>query len=81
MTPVFSSHFNWQAKGIQAETFGNTPPKPVYDDILLAKLRPGQEILLEMHCEKGIGKDHAKWSPVGKSPHYCLYAFSGYSNL
>lgn len=19
-----------------------------------------------MHCEKGIGKDHAKWSPVGK---------------
>jgi hypothetical protein len=23
-----------------------------------------QTIQLEMHCVKGIGKDHAKWSPV-----------------
>jgi len=27
-------------------------------------MRPGQEIEMEMICEKGIGKTHAKWSPV-----------------
>eukprot|EP00798_Chlamydomonas_sp_ICE-L_P008646 gene8646-34096_t len=39
-------------------------PRPVLPDILLAKLRPGQCIQLEAHCTKGVGKDHAKWSPV-----------------
>ncbi|GMH36520.1 hypothetical protein BSKO_04388 [Bryopsis sp. KO-2023] len=38
--------------------------KPFYSDILLAKMRPGQEIQLEAHCCKGIGREHAKWSPV-----------------
>jgi DNA-directed RNA polymerase I and III subunit RPAC1 len=38
--------------------------RPVHDDILIAKLRPGQEIEMEFICEKGIGKTHSKWSPV-----------------
>ncbi|KAI3434531.1 hypothetical protein D9Q98_002604 [Chlorella vulgaris] len=38
--------------------------RPVHDDILIAKLRPGQAIELECHCIKGVGDDHAKWSPV-----------------
>ena len=37
---------------------------PVHDDILLAKLRPGQAIHLEAICTKGEGHEHAKWSPV-----------------
>ncbi|XP_020103496.1 DNA-directed RNA polymerases I and III subunit rpac1-like isoform X1 [Ananas comosus] len=35
-----------------------------YKDIILAKLGAGQAIELEAHAVKGIGKDHAKWSPV-----------------
>ncbi|KAL4433723.1 hypothetical protein ABPG75_000164 [Micractinium tetrahymenae] len=38
--------------------------RPVHDDILIAKLRPGQAIELECHCIKGVGDMHAKWSPV-----------------
>ncbi|KAL4868686.1 hypothetical protein BDV12DRAFT_95052 [Aspergillus spectabilis] len=38
--------------------------QPVNPDILVAKLRPGQKIEMEMHCVKGIGADHAKFSPV-----------------
>ena len=44
------------------------------NDILIAKLRPGQEIDAMLHCVKGIGQDHAKFSPVGKSlVHTCVY--------
>lgn len=38
--------------------------RPISEDILLAKLRPGQTIELEAHARKGVGKDHAKFSPV-----------------
>ncbi|EEQ86537.1 hypothetical protein RJZ56_001014 [Blastomyces dermatitidis] len=41
-------------------------------DILLAKLRPGQKIDIEMHCIKGIGADHAKFSPVATASYRLL---------
>lgn len=40
-------------------------PISTLEDIILAKLGPGQEIELEAHAVKGMGKTHAKWSPVG----------------
>jgi len=61
---VYSGDLKWVPIGNQAQTFQDDPPHPVHDKILLAKLRPGQEIEIECICEKGIGKTHAKWSPV-----------------
>lgn len=52
------------AEAEQASMFGDTPPAPVNDDIVLCKLRPGQEIHVEMEATKNVGKEHAKWSPV-----------------
>uniref|UniRef100_A0A3Q3LHZ9 RNA polymerase I and III subunit C n=1 Tax=Mastacembelus armatus TaxID=205130 RepID=A0A3Q3LHZ9_9TELE len=35
-------------------------------------LRPGQELDIVMHCIKGIGKDHAKFSPVATASYRLL---------
>ncbi|PWY98882.1 putative Rpc40-40 kd subunit of DNA-directed RNA polymerases I and III [Testicularia cyperi] len=69
---VFSEQLVWEPKGGQDEDFADDPPRPVHDKILLAKLRPGQELDLELHCEKGIGKDHAKFSPVATATYRLL---------
>lgn len=62
---VYSGDLKWQPMSeAQEARFKDTPPRPVVDDILIARLRSGQEIEIECHCEKGIGRDHAKWSPV-----------------
>ena len=60
---VFSRHLKWVPLGDQEKTFGESI-RPIHEDILLNKLRPNQELLMELYCEKGIGKTHAKWSPV-----------------
>ncbi|KAJ1019944.1 hypothetical protein NDA16_004225 [Ustilago loliicola] len=69
---VYSEQLVWDPKGGQDEDFVDSPPKPVHDKILIAKLRPGQELDLELHCEKGIGKDHAKFSPVATATYRLL---------
>uniref|UniRef100_A0A914VE30 DNA-directed RNA polymerases I and III subunit RPAC1 n=1 Tax=Plectus sambesii TaxID=2011161 RepID=A0A914VE30_9BILA len=60
---VYSSEFTWCPIGDQ-ETELLPHPAMVHDDILVAKLRPGQEIEARCHCVKGLGRDHAKFSPV-----------------
>ncbi|KAI1088840.1 DNA-directed RNA polymerase [Rostrohypoxylon terebratum] len=60
------------ARNITCELLGGQPKyfsgenriRPCNPDILIAKMRPGQEIDVEMHMHKGFGWDHAKWSPV-----------------
>ncbi|KAL4741121.1 DNA-directed RNA polymerase [Aspergillus similis] len=62
---VYAKDIVFHPVGRQEEFFtGEGAIRAVNPDILVAKLRPGQKIELEMHCIKGIGADHAKFSPV-----------------
>ncbi|KAL0208952.1 hypothetical protein P9112_011539 [Eukaryota sp. TZLM1-RC] len=63
---VFSSAIQWESIGNQLETL-TVAPRLVHDDILIAKMRPGQEIKVELYAIKGIGATHAKWSPSSTS--------------
>ena len=69
---VLSGALQWIPQGDQEERFRDSPIRPVHDDILIAKLRPGQAITLEAWCEKGTAKTHAKWSPVATASYRLL---------
>lgn len=64
---LLSGHLTWAPAGHQQSVFEGLPqPGPTNLNIVLAKLRPGQTIVMELHAVKGVGKDHAKYSPVGE---------------
>uniref|UniRef100_A0A1I7XNE7 DNA-directed RNA polymerases I and III subunit RPAC1 n=1 Tax=Heterorhabditis bacteriophora TaxID=37862 RepID=A0A1I7XNE7_HETBA len=69
---IYSRSFEWKPCGNQATLFSSDPPRMVHDDILLAKLRPGQQIEASCHAVKGIGRDHAKFSPVATASYRLL---------
>ncbi|VDL65567.1 unnamed protein product [Nippostrongylus brasiliensis] len=69
---IYSRAFQWVPCGNQEEQFADDPPRIVHDDILVAKLRPGQEIEASCHAVKGIGRDHAKFSPVATASYRLL---------
>ncbi|KAI0365884.1 insert subdomain of RNA polymerase alpha subunit [Pilatotrama ljubarskyi] len=61
---VTSGDLKWVPQGEQESVFGDLVPAATNKDIVIAKLRPGQVINMELHAIKGVGKEHAKWSPV-----------------
>lgn len=70
---VYAKDIVFHPVGRQEEYFvGDDAIQPVNPDILIAKLRPGQTIDMEMHCIKGIGADHAKFSPVATATYRLL---------
>ncbi|KAJ2660966.1 DNA-directed RNA polymerase core subunit rpc40 [Coemansia sp. RSA 1200] len=69
---IYTSHLVWDPKGDQEARFSSNRIRPIHDDILITKLRPGQVISCELHCEKGVGKDHAKFSPVATASYRLL---------
>lgn len=54
------------------EFAGNDAIETTHPDILIAKLRHGQCIDVEMSAVKGVGLDHAKFSPVATAAYRIL---------
>lgn len=55
---------------IKSNTMGTSVQPVRYeneDPILICKLKKNQEIDINMTAKKGIGKEHAKWSPVSSA--------------
>jgi len=70
---VYAHQLVFEPQGEQSKHFsGENAIKPMNPDILIAKLRPGQRIKLRCHCIKGIGMDHAKYSPVATASYRLL---------
>ncbi|KAL9709205.1 DNA-directed RNA polymerase core subunit rpc40 [Leucoagaricus gongylophorus] len=70
---LLSKHLTWKPAGDQESVFEGLPkPGPTKPNIVLAKLRPGQSISMELHAVKGVGKDHAKFSPVATASYRLL---------
>ena len=70
---VYAKDLVYEPVGRQATYFsGDDAIQPVNPDILITKLRPGQAIHMVLHCIKGIGKEHAKWSPVATATYRLL---------
>lgn len=70
---VYAKDLKFEPTGDQVDYFsGDNAIRPVNPDILIAKLRPGQHIHVIMHAFKGIGMDHAKYSPVATASYRLL---------
>ncbi|XP_045502649.1 DNA-directed RNA polymerases I and III subunit RPAC1 [Colias croceus] len=69
---VYSSQIKWHPIGNQASVHKDGDIGPVHGDILISKMRPGHELDLSLIAVKGIGKDHAKFSPVATATYRLL---------
>ena len=72
---VYAKDLTFHPVGRQEKIFDQKPEdriRPVNPDVLLVQLRPGQQINMTIHCHKGIGADHAKFSPVATATYRLL---------
>ncbi|TVY71238.1 DNA-directed RNA polymerases I and III subunit RPAC1 [Lachnellula suecica] len=70
---VYAKDIQFKPFGRQEQYFsGDDAIRPTNPDILIAKLRPGQCIDIDMHAFKGVGSDHAKFSPVATASYRLL---------
>jgi len=69
---VYARDLAFDPVGRQFQWFKDDPVAPVNPDILIVKLRPGQVIDMDFHCIKGLGMDHAKFSPVATATYRLL---------
>lgn len=69
---VYAKDMQWTPLGQQEYQFKDGPIEPANADMLIAKLRPGQEINVQLFAHKGIGMDHAKFSPVATATYRLL---------
>ena len=67
LSVVYSNQLKWVPQG--NKNAKKLKVELVHDNIIIAKLRENQEINIEIYAERGIGKKHAKWSPVST----CFY--------
>lgn len=61
---VYSGSIKWLPRGKQAQLYSESDIGCIHDDILISQMRHGHEFDLKLVAVKGIGKDHAKFSPV-----------------
>ncbi|KAL6704749.1 DNA-directed RNA polymerase core subunit rpc40 [Coniothyrium glycines] len=71
---VYAKDLEWKPTGQQNEKFADGPIRSTNPDILICKMRPGQEMKLSMHAIKGVGQDHAKYSPVATASYRLMPA-------
>lgn len=70
---VYAKDIKFKPYGGQTNYFvGENAIQPTNPGILIAKLRPGQCIDVEMHAVMGVGSDHAKFSPVATASYRLL---------
>lgn len=70
---VYARDIVWKDFGNQKAVFSGTEGiTALYPDILIAKMRPGQVLDIEMDAILGVGSDHTKYSPVAPASYRLL---------